>query len=96
MGYNSKCQIQDCKENCCNYYGYCPQLASSSTYLAQCSYYYNSEGTTLQLSTGLIAAIAVGSAFGVVILIMLIRKIYQKCKIYQNYQTGVNNQITTT
>lgn len=97
MGYNSKCQIQNCKENCCNYYGYCPQLSSSSTYLAQCWNYYNVEAGTHQLSTGLIVGIALASAFGVVVLVLLIRKIYQKCKIYHNYETGsINQQITTT
>ena len=39
--YNSNCYDNDCSDDCCNGYGYCPNYTSTDPWANQCFYYYD-------------------------------------------------------
>ena len=77
MGYNSKCNDQNCSQGCCNTYGDCPQTQYSSSSLSKCKYYYTD---SKPLDGGSIAGVVVGPIIGLIIIIVLIVCCCKRCR----------------
>lgn len=78
MGYNSKCNYQNCTQGCCNTYGNCPtSSAYGSSLSTRCKYYYTN---TQQLEGGAIVGVVAGPILGLIIIIIIVVCSVKRCK----------------
>lgn len=101
MGYNSKCNYQNCTQGCCNTYGNCPSGSSySSSLSSKCKYYYTSSTSSQPLVGGAIAGVVVGPIVGLVVLIIIIVCCVKRCRMNAAqkaaHQNGHNKQMNIT
>lgn len=90
MGYNSNCFYTTCSQECCNYYGTCPEDFSRSYYdssYTSCYYYYDTYYQKKQNSSGgAIAGYVIGGLIAIVLVVALI--IYCKRKKAGDFQNA--------